>query len=223
MAQKYLTEEERKAARRETQRRYRAKNKEKRNTYNREWLKNKKETDPEYYEAFRTKKNEKEKERYQLKKETIKEKRKDFYIQNCATITVRNKKYRESHKEDLKFYREAHKEERRVYQKEYYEKYSQTQWGRAKNLLSSYKHNDKKNNRGECTITVEWIMDNIFSKSCYYCGETDWTKLGCDRIDNSLPHTPENVVCSCWDCNNKRGTMPFEEFVKQQREMFYGE
>lgn len=93
--------------------------------------------------------------------------------------------------------------------------YRQTKGGRALTLIHGYKKSDEKYNRGECTLTKEWVIENIFSgQKCYYCGETDWLKLGCDRIDNSKPHTPDNVVCCCKECNNERQKMLFEDFVK---------
>lgn len=95
-------------------------------------------------------------------------------------------------------------------------KYRQTKGGRALTLIHGYKVSDEKHNRGECTLTKEWVIDNIFSSKCYYCGETDWTKLGCDRIDNDKPHTPDNVVCCCTNCNNERQKMPFEEFKNKK-------
>lgn len=76
--------------------------------------------------------------------------------------------------------------------------------GRAYSLLYSYKQSDNLENRGECTLTKDWIIDNIFNSSCVYCGDSDWRHLGCDRIDNSLPHTPENCVCACGICNIER-------------------
>ena len=33
--------------------------------------------------------------------------------------------------------------------------------GRSKNLLRCYKKEDKRNNRGESDLTVEWLIDNI--------------------------------------------------------------
>lgn len=73
--------------------------------------------------------------------------------------------------------------------------------GRAKHLIESYIQQDKKYNRGECTLTQQDIFD-LWEQGCYWCGETDWHKLGADRIDEKKPHTLENCVCSCWDCNN---------------------
>lgn len=56
----------------------------------------------------------------------------------------------------------------------------------------------------EVDFDGQWIVDNIFDKECIYCGETDWRKLGCDRIDNTKPHTKDNVVPCCTRCNKLR-------------------
>ena len=88
---------------------------------------------------------------------------------------------------------------------------------RAHNLARNYKKDDEKDGRGESTLTTGWIKKNIFSgQKCVYCGEEDWHKLGCDRIDNTKPHTPDNVVCSCSKCNIERGSMTFEEFKEKK-------
>jgi hypothetical protein len=46
------------------------------------------------------------------------------------------------------------------------------------------------------------MKENITSKSCIYCGDTE--DLGCDRIDNSKGHTMNNIVPSCKICNYAR-------------------
>lgn len=94
----------------------------------------------------------------------------------------------------------------------YDEKYLKTQKGRANSLLCAYRQNDKKYGRGECTLTAEWIIDNIFSKPCTHCGETDWHKLGCNRLDNSKPHTPDNVEPCCKECNNKLARIYYKKY-----------
>ena len=104
-------------------------------------------------------------------------------------------------------------EKRKTYNREYYK----TPRGRAKAMASALKRTDEKYNSGECTIDEQWIMDNIFTQPCYYCGETDWRVLGCDRMDNNLPHTPENIVCCCKQCNKKRGNIPFNVFIERLR------
>ena len=69
-------------------------------------------------------------------------------------------------------------------------------------------------NRGECTLTPDWIVEHIFNQPCHYCGKTDWTKMGCDRIDNSLPHTQDNVVPCCAECNRKKARYSYDEYMK---------
>lgn len=98
-------------------------------------------------------------------------------------------------------YREEHKEECKKQKEEYHS----TPFGRATYLLGGYRMQDKEAGRGETTITSDWIVDNIFTSTCTYCGETDWTKLGADRIDNEKAHTPDNCICACSKCNSGRG------------------
>lgn len=157
-----------------------------------------------YTEEQREKRREQKRLWYQKHKAQVSEYNKEY-----------SKKYRAENRDTLllkkKVYYETHSQEKN----EYMRNYNTTTIGRAANLTSSYKQMDEKNNVGETTITKEWIMDNIFTKSCIYCGESDWTKLGCDRKDNSLPHTPNNCVPCCWDCNRKKGSMSYNEYIKR--------
>ena len=129
-----------------------------------------------------------------------------------------NRRWRAKNKEHIAEYNAAYNAEWRLVNKEHIAKYQaeyyQTQKGRANQLLNNYKRNDKDINRGECTLTADWIVEHIFSQPCHYCGKTDWHELGCDRIDNALPHTPDNVVPCCWDCNIKKQKTPYDEFMK---------
>lgn len=109
-------------------------------------------------------------------------------------------------------YFQRNKERLKVIRKDYLNEYHKTPMGRAVMLVNGYQQKDKKYKRGDCTITGKWVVENIFSKPCHYCGETDWTKIGCDRIDRLKPHTPDNVVPCCWKCNCKRHTKSYEEF-----------
>lgn len=101
-----------------------------------------------------------------------------------------------------KQYVREHREEMSSYKNEW----RKTKYGRASTLLDAYKYKDKKYSRGETDLTPEWIVENIFSKPCAHCGETDWTKIGCNRLDNSKPHTKDNVEPCCVKCNNRLGT-----------------
>lgn len=85
---------------------------------------------------------------------------------------------------------------------EYQKKYSKTQMGRAQRQYQQYKHMDKRNGFGEVIdFDAKWIVDNIYTKPCAHCGETDWHKLGCNRLDNSKPHIINNVESCCFNCN----------------------
>ncbi len=125
-----------------------------------------------------------------------------------------NKKYfteeerKAANREGARRWREKHPEYKEK-KAEYNKQYRQTPMGRADKLLYRYRKSDIEKNRGECTIpNAKWIVDNIFTKKCAHCEETDWSKLGCNRLDNSLPHTPDNVEPCCFICNCKLGGRP---------------
>jgi len=161
--------------------------------------------------------NKKEQDRlyYLLHAEEIKEKRRKRYQQNKEKELQKIREYSEKHKEEITAYQQLYREKNAERLKEYKDKYYNAMHGRAVRLANHYKREDRKHNRGESTLTPEWIIDNIFSSKCVYCGESDWHKLGCDRKDNSLPHTEDNVVPCCFECNRKKGTMSYDEYIKR--------
>lgn len=74
---------------------------------------------------------------------------------------------------------------------------------KASKMISSYKIKDKSNNfENKCDIDIDWMINNILTKPCHYCGDT--YRIGCDRIDNSKGHTKDNVVPCCIECNTAR-------------------
>lgn len=141
---------------------------------------------------------------------TAEEKREKNRLKNIAWRAKNPDKVKKSQE----LFDKNHPGEKKEYLQNYMLDYRKTQKGRAQQLSDSYKWKDRITNRGECTITKQWILDNIFTSTCTYCGESDWRKLGCDRIDNTLPHTPENCICSCKLCNSERQykRMSLEEF-----------
>lgn len=73
---------------------------------------------------------------------------------------------------------------------------------KASKMISSYKHKDKINGTSICDVDIDWMIKNIMTKPCYYCGDTH--RVGCDRIDNSKGHTKDNIIPCCYDCNCAR-------------------
>ena len=99
---------------------------------------------------------------------------------------------RRSMKKDPERAKELNREKSRRYRKNHPDKiaernkqYNKTPFGRASYLLAGYKRSDKNAGRGECTLTAQWIIDNIFTQKCAHCDKTGWDVIGCNRLDNS--------------------------------------
>lgn len=124
--------------------------------------------------------------------------------------------------ENSKRYYQKNKEKLKEYGREYGRFYRKTPIGRASYLLNRYNQRDIKCNRGEGDLTPEWIVDNILTKSCKHCGKTGWNVIGCNRLNNDLPHTKDNVEPCCEECN---GELWNAERTKQidQIDQFTGE
>jgi hypothetical protein len=146
----------------------------------------------------------KNKERAKIRAKQWYESHKEYAIKRQADYIKANPDVK---KKSQSNYRENHKQQIKVYES--------SKNGRAVHQATAYRVSDARQGRGVSTITHRYILDHIYTQPCFYCGETDWTKLGCDRIDNSLPHTPENCVCSCYKCNTKRGKQDFKSFCEK--------
>lgn len=73
---------------------------------------------------------------------------------------------------------------------------------KASKMIHSYRIKDIKNGIDVCDFSIDWMINNILTKPCVYCGDTK--RIGCDRIDNSKGHTKDNVVPCCIECNTAR-------------------
>lgn len=159
-------------------------------------------SDKKYYESHREEILNKQKE-YQ---ENNKEKRSDYL-----------KEYRQKNADKIKAYKDGRKAETKEYNRQYYLKrreeiiaqkteynksYSKTKMGRAQRQVQQYKKMDRRNGFGDMIdFDAKWMVENIYTKKCSHCDETDWRKLGCNRLDNSKPHTKDNVESCCFRCN----------------------
>ena len=174
-----MTDEERKKRKREYDKEYRAKNKERIAQCKREWYEKNREHKQEYDKEYRAKTT---KKRKKVKKKWNKE----------------NKKH----------------------MSEYNKNYYNTLDGLAKRRRNHYLAEDKHRNFdfGQ-TVSALWIKENILNSKCIYCGDCEPSHLGCDRIDNSIGHTEDNIVCSCAVCNWEREIegLTVEEFIEYRK------
>ena len=94
-------------------------------------------------------------------------------------------------------------EERKKSLTELHQNWRNTPYGRATYLITDYRNMDEKCgfDKKQCNLTPQWLVDNVLSKQCVYCGKTGWKIIGCNRLDNSKPHTMDNVEPCCMKCN----------------------
>ena len=90
--------------------------------------------------------------------------------------------------------------------------------------INSYLHQDKIKERNlDSIITFDETTEKILESKlkCYYCKckmlicyqeKREGKQWTLDRIDNSIGHFTDNVVCSCLDCNLKKRTRDSEKF-----------
>lgn len=134
-------------------------------------------------------------------KEEINERNRQYYAEHKEHVIEKIKEWKNNNQDKVKEYNKKWIENNKEKILEYQREWRKTPIGRATSLLCAYNQADKNMVRGKGDLTVQWIVDNIFTKSCLYCGESDWTKLGCNRLDNSKPHTIDNVEPCCGKCN----------------------
>lgn len=139
--------------------------------------------------------------------------------ENAKNQRIKNPYYNKNWKEENKEHISEYNKEWRDNNPNYLNDYRNTKIGRAIDLAGSYKQHDAENGLDSSNnLTHFWIIENIFTTKCVYCGDSDWRHLGCDRIDNSKPHTPENVICACRICNIDRSDrMGVEEFKEYRK------
>lgn len=167
-------------------------------------------------------------------KERASERHKEYYEKNKEAINNLNKRYRDEHKEEIAKYRKQynaehkdeiaerkrqwwceHREQQVIYKRQKYATINEY----CRVLLHSYERNDKKYMRIGDTlpknyITLDYLINAVQQPDHYDGKQYEFNEMGLDRIDNSKPHTLDNVVpCSTMN-NRKRHLMPYDEFKK---------
>jgi hypothetical protein len=162
-----------------------------------------------YYEANKESKAEYDKAYREANKEAIVERKKAYYEANKEAIAERKKAYREANKEAIaeqkKAYYEANKEAIVEQSRAYYRT--------PKGKYVSIKREAKRRSI-HFSLSLKLYESKLWGKPCHYCG-CDIEVTGLDRKDSSKGYTPDNVVPCCWDCNTKKGTKPYEDFLAE--------
>lgn len=172
----------------------------------------------------------KRKEYYSENKERLDKVKKEYYEKNKEKIKAWQKKYNNEHKEEKAEYAKKYQALNREYFQEYGKKYREetgynlyyynenrekinerrrsryanSKMDNAKFKCKAYRKTDASKGFDKETVSPEWVVNNIYTSKCVYCGDSEWRHLGCDRIDNGKGHTKDNVVCSCAICNIER-------------------
>ena len=78
---------------------------------------------------------------------------------------------------------------------------------------------DAVKKRGKKFEIEKEFYDTICKRPCTFCGITDETKVGIDRIDNEKDYVTENIQSCCTTCNFMRRGLTCEEFVAKVSEI----
>lgn len=134
-------------------------------------------------------------------------------LTNQTVSTIRNRYFK--HKNDYTIKEIIYGKEKKRKDKQVKDWKESTTNIRAKasKMISSYKFKDKKLGFEPTNIDITWFIENIMMKPCVYCGDTE--KIGADRIDNDKPHSIDNIVPCCYDCNCARNNnFSYEEMIE---------
>lgn len=134
-----------------------------------------------------------------------------------------NKQYRQAHKIEKSEYNKQYRKKNKDYfnnkQKQFYQKnkdyyaeknkqYRNTPVGRAYYLLKDYIRDDRDYRRISDELPLNYVtvadVVRLITKKCAHfdeCGTYGWRKIGLNRLDNSKPHTIDNVEPCCFKCN----------------------
>lgn len=81
------------------------------------------------------------------------------------------------------------------------------------NIINDIKYKAEKRKK-DWHLTHEQAF-KLITSSCLYCGYTPkWptSRVGIDRVDNSIGYIEGNCVPCCFTCNSAKGTLSLQEF-----------
>jgi hypothetical protein len=74
----------------------------------------------------------------------------------------------------------------------------------------------KAKQRGKTWNLSPEVAFKLITSECLYCGYVpSWptSRVGIDRVDNSIGYTEDNCVSCCFTCNSAKGEKSVEEFI----------
>ena len=103
---------------------------------------------------------------------------------------------------DAEYY-QSNKEKKAAYNADYRDPQTHPMnW--AKNMVAKYRQMDRDRGFGDKdTISVDYFIQHIANQPCAHCGVQGIGLIGCNRLDNTKPHTIDNVEPCCFKCNMK--------------------
>ena len=167
----------------------------------------------EYMRKWRADHPDYARQRYAKKKDELREYHHSWCIEHKDEVNEYNRKYRQEHPD--KIYTPKHKKYYRQYQNM---RYKTDPVYRAKIIFNTDKQRDKQkglmpDNPTDYPTREEFI--EMIQQPCIFCGETDWHKIGLDRIDSTKGHIRGNLQPCCKSCNDRKQDMSNEEFIEK--------
>lgn len=163
----------------------------------------------QYYTEHADERKQYKKQWYTKNKEAISEYRKQWYTENKERI----KQYYQENKEAMAEYQKQWRTENKEYQNQWHA----TLKGYCNNIRNANIQKDRKYGRIDDELpsnypTIEDYMELLQMPDFYDGKQYHFTEMGLDRIDNSLPHTLDNIVPCTTQHNRERHLMSFDEF-----------
>lgn len=132
----------------------------------------------------------------------------------------------------LKQYRAEHADEHKKYMKQWYadnaehkKQYSKQWYSTIEGYARSIRYHNLQKDRRYGRIAadedplppIEEYIELLQQRDYYDGRKYHWSEMGLDRIDNSKPHTIDNIVPCSTAHNVQRGRKSFEEFCELMR------
>lgn len=131
-------------------------------------------------------------------------------------------KCKDCQKKHMGQYRAVNSERLKQYSKQHDKQRYSTIEGYAYNTRHNNLREDRKYGRiaadEDPLAPLEYYIWGIQQRDFYDGKQYHWSEMGFDRIDNSKPHTIDNIVPCTTEHNRQRGRKSFEEFCEVMRQ-----